>query len=70
MSKGCDEDNPIIMRFWASIKNPNGSNITTHPRLETRLLSWKIYNPENAYHLVVYKSGMLELEGIPRDYLV
>lgn len=76
MSKGCGEGNLVIMRLWVkknpnqttTTKNTNGSNITTHPRLG--LLGWRICNPANAYHLVVCKSGMLELEEIPRDYLV
>lgn len=58
------------MRFWENIKSLKSSNIATHPRLEIGILGWRICNPANAYHLEVYKSGILELEGIPRDYLV
>lgn len=66
MSKGCGEGNLVIMRFWANIKNPHAGNVTTHSRLEIGLLGWRICNPANACHLVVYKLGMLELEEIPR----
>jgi hypothetical protein len=67
--KGCAEGNLIIRRFWANIKNPKGSHIATYPTLAAGLLGWRICNLANAYHLVVYKSGMLELEEIPGDYL-
>lgn len=33
-------------------------------------MSWRICYPANGYHLEAFKSGMLALEGIPRDYLV